>query len=1011
MMIVRPKPLVLALYAIVGIAGTISLARTIPAQPKGEPVPSWIWLKGEPREGQTVRFRKTFEVPTGVVSAQLVAACDNDVTVFLDGQPVAQGNDWAAPIAKDLSGVLVGTGRNRGKGGPHILAAVCKNEGGPAGLIMRLTIKTKTGATAILVSDDTWKAVEGAETSGWAKLGFVDASWANASVVAPLGGGPWTAVTAAVLDSTATHGGPQAPSPDGFKVAKGFKVERLYTVPKDEQGSWVNMTTDPKGRLIVSDQYGKLYRVTPPEIGGDPATIKVEPIEVALGEAQGLLWAFDSLYVVVNRGAKYESGLYRVKDTNGDDTLDTVEKLRTLQGGGEHGPHAVILSPDGKSLHVIAGNDTKLTELAGSLVPRIYGEDQILPYMTDGNGFMAGERAPGGCIYRVDPEGKNWELVSMGYRNPFDMAFNRHGDLFTYDSDMEWDVNTPWYRPTRVCQADSGSDLGYRNGSGKWPAYYPDSLPPTINIGPGSPTGVTFGYGAKFPAKYQDALFICDWSYGKLYAVHMTPDASSYKAELEEFISGTPLPLTDVVINPKDKAMYFAIGGRKTLSGLYRVTYAGPDSTAPSKEDASGAEARALRHSLEAFHGHKDAKAVDAAWPYLGHADRFIRYAARVAIEFQDAKEWQDRALAESDPQASLTVLMAVARAGTKELQAPLIHSLGRLDWGALSVPQKLEALRVLELAVIRMGTPDEKLRAGIITHLDSLFPAKGRELNAELCKLLIALEAPSAATKTMALLVSAPTQEEQMEYVTALRKLRTGWTPELRKTYFSWFPRATKLRGGASLGGFIRKMKEDAVATLSAEEKTALRPILEAPPESKATIVAAAPRPFVKTWKLEDLNPALDKGLSGRDFDRGRTLFAAANCFACHRFDNEGGSVGPDLTGVSGRFSSRDLLESIVVPSKSVSDQYQAVTIATTDGRVVTGRIVNLNGDSMSINTDMLDPSAMTNINRNQVEATKPSAISMMPEGLLNTLKEDEILDLMAYLLSRGDRNSQMFK
>ena len=67
--------------------------------------------------------------------------------------------------------------------------------------------------------------------------------------------------------------------------------------------------------------------------------------------------------------------------------------------------------------------------------------------------------APGGCIYQVDPDGKDWELVSIGFRNPFDLAFNRDGDLFTYDSDMEWDINTPWYRPTRVCHAASGSRL------------------------------------------------------------------------------------------------------------------------------------------------------------------------------------------------------------------------------------------------------------------------------------------------------------------------------------------------------------------------------------------------------------------------------------------------------------------------------------------------------------------------------------------------------------------------
>ena len=135
-----------------------------------------------------------------------------------------------------------------------------------------------------------------------------------------------------------------------IKIKKDFKVELLYSVPPKTQGSWVSMCVDPKGRLIVSDQDGKLYRVTPPPLG-QSAGIKVEPINVAIGEAQGLLWAFDSLYVVVNQARKYSNGLYRVRSSHGDDNLDKLEKLADFApGGGEHGPHAVLLGPDGKSL-------------------------------------------------------------------------------------------------------------------------------------------------------------------------------------------------------------------------------------------------------------------------------------------------------------------------------------------------------------------------------------------------------------------------------------------------------------------------------------------------------------------------------------------------------------------------------------------------------------------------------------------------------------------------------------
>ena len=174
---------------------------------------------------------------------------------------------------------------------------------------------------------------------------------------------PHSAPMTMELDSitmAATDAPPADPATDpaGLKVASGFKVELLYSVPAADQGSWVSMTVDDEGRLITCDQYGKLYRVTPPAIGSTEKT-QVEPIEIEIGEAQGLLYAFDSLYVVVNRGKKFASGVYRVRDTDGDDQFDSLETLKLLDGGGEHGPHSIIKSPDGKSLYVVCGNSTK----------------------------------------------------------------------------------------------------------------------------------------------------------------------------------------------------------------------------------------------------------------------------------------------------------------------------------------------------------------------------------------------------------------------------------------------------------------------------------------------------------------------------------------------------------------------------------------------------------------------------------------------------------------------------
>jgi putative heme-binding domain-containing protein len=818
---------------------------------------------------------------------------------------------------------------------------------------------------------------------------------------------------------------PPATPAESLHVMKGFKAELLYSVPKETEGSWVNLCVDPKGRLYVSDQYGGLYRITPPPIGKGEE-IKPEPVPLKVngkifGDAHGLLWAFDSLYVVVNSN-RIPSGLYRCRDTDGDDVLDEAQLLRPLEGGQrEHGPHAVLLSPDGKSLTVVCGNQEPLVKYDRTRVPPHWGEDHLLPRMPDGRGFMAGVLGPGGAIYQVDPEGKSWELLSVGYRNEFDAAFNRDGDLFTYDADMEWDFNTPWYRPTRVCFVASGSEFGWRNGAGKWPPYYVDSWPPVVEIGPGSPTGVCFGYGARFPAKYQEAFFMCDWSYGKLYAVHLKPQGASYTGEFEEFVTGTPLPLTDVVVNPKDGAIYFTIGGRKTKSGLYRVTYVGGESTEPASQVGTLPAAHEERRKLELFHGKQDPKAVEIAWPYLGNDDRFIRNAARVAIEHQDPKAWAEKALSETNPRAAIQAMLALVRVTSDDpqhrktpvdegLKERILGALEKIDWSKLNDAQKLDLLRVYPVLFVRMGPPDESTRSKLIERFDPRYPAKARFLNAELCQLLVYLQAPGVAAKTLMLLAEAPTQEEQIEYAKSLRMLRAGWTPSQRRQYFQWFLKAANYKGGNSFGGFLDNIKRDAVATLSPEERVALKPILEAKPEPKAT-VTGPPRPVYKQYKMEDLAPLLETGLTSRDFDNGRKMFGVASCFACHRFDNEGGAHGPDLSGAASRFSVRDLLESIVEPSKSISDQYAAWNFALDDGRRVTGRIVNLHDNNIMVMPNMLEPNTIINIDARRIESREISKVSPMPTGLLDTLKENEVLDLMAYLLSRGDRGNKMFK
>jgi putative heme-binding domain-containing protein len=801
---------------------------------------------------------------------------------------------------------------------------------------------------------------------------------------------------------------------DQIKLKKDFKVELLYTVPKGDQGSWVSLCLDDKGRLIASDQYGALYRITPPAIGGHPQDTKIEKINLPIGAAQGMAFVKGAIYLQVNGDEFQGRGLYKVSDTNGDDTFDKVDLIRGYtERAGEHGPHYVVPGPDGESIYVIVGNQTPLTGFTKNRVPAVWQEDLLLPRIY-GRGFMKDALAPRGWVAKVSLDGKQWELITTGFRNEYGAAFNHEGDLFTFDADMEWDMSLPWYRPTRVCQVLSGSEFGWRNGSGKWPVRWEDSVPPVKDIGPGSPTGTQFGYGSKFPAKYQEAYFICDWSYGKMYAVHLRPDGAGYAADFEEFMSAQPMPFTDLVINPKDGAMYVSIGGRKTQSALYRVTYTGSESTEPRPMKLEGEAKRLheLRHSLEAFHGRQDPAAVAAAWPNLAHPDRLIRNAARIAIEHQPVAGWKDKALAETNPRAALTALMALIRHGDRADQSAVIAALDKIAIDGLDPLSLTTLLRNYTLAFLRLGEPTLEQKKACIARFAPLFPNRDTGLSQDLCEMLVYLGDESVVAKAVPLVNNAPTQEEQIGYAKSLRLARAGWTPALREDFFKWFNRAATYTGGASFGLFIQDIKRDSLAGLSADETLALKPILQAPPVSKTPTFAPKPLTFVKQWTVKDLESVLNVGLEGgRNFENGRNSFGAIGCFACHRFNFEGGAVGPDLTSVSGKFGPRDLLESIIEPSKEISDQYGSMDFKLKDGGLVVGRIMNLKEDTLMVNINMLDPNAIQSLKRDNIASIQPSKISMMPPGLVNMLKEDDILDLLAYLLSKGDPKHAFFR
>ena len=787
-----------------------------------------------------------------------------------------------------------------------------------------------------------------------------------------------------------------------IRTAPGFQVDLVFSVPQETQGSWVSLCADGRGNLYASDQYGPIFRITPAPPGSPKGKTVVKELALPIGGAHGLSWIDEKLYVMVGQKGMRTPGLYRISDTDEDGELDLVETLYELDGEGEHGPHTVLPGPDGRSIFVMAGDGTRLPDLEANRVPRLWANDSLV----SGSPALIGSESRGtpygGWICRTDLEAKRWELVAMGLRNAYDLAMHPAGELFTFDSDTEFDINLPWYRPTRVLQVVSGADFGWRGGSFKVPESAPDNWPSVISMGLGSPTGMTFGYGTKLPVRYQQALWVADWSYGKLHALHLKARGAGFSAEKEEIVSGTPLPITSLCVNEADGAIYFTTGGRRIQSRLYRLTGT-PEGTAENTSPEAPNSDILKRRELERFHRRSGSHALDALWPHLGSEDVWIRNAARVALEHMSKQEWEARALQEAPSQTALSSLLALARLGGSSKPPDLLDALAHFDWQALARSQRGDWLRIITLAFIRGGDLAAEARTSWADKLNPLFPTGDRELDPVLLELLIFLQAPGAEVKGLARLENAITREEQIAYAVSLRAGR-NWTESSRKQFFEWLASTGTWSGGRTYGPVLEHIRKDALEATPEALRLAMQGILNAGPTEPAPLFTLpADRGLVKNWSVEELVSLVEQDTHERNLERGRKMFAAVGCFTCHRVANEGGVLAPDLTAVSGRFGIRDLIEAVVEPSKAISDQYGTTTVTLLSGESLTGRIVNLTGDQLHLSENLYNPADVKRFDAADVVSVEPSDVSLMPEGMINVLEADEILDLLAWLLSGG--------
>lgn len=369
----------------------------------------------------------------------------------------------------------------------------------------------------------------------------------------------------------------------GLKVPEGFRAT-LYA-DDDLAHDIYSMTVDSLGRVVVSGPgYVRIL------IDADQDGVAESFQQYADGPktgAQGMYFLGRDLLCTG------DAGLIRYRDQNADDRADgKPDVFLQTKTGGEHNTHSIQKGPDGW-WYLLLGNTAGINE----------------KYITRKTSPV--KKPYAGTLMRLSPDLTQGEVIADGFRNAYDFSFSPNGDVFTYDSDGERDISLPWYRPTRVFHVLPGSNAGWRSRSWKRPDLFLDMPPAIAAFHRGSPTGVSSYQHHQFPTAYRGALFVADWTFGRVHAIPLEDYGSTYSSEPSEFITGVGqfgFAPTDLAVG-LDGSLYVSVGGRGTRGSVFRIEYTGPveaqkpdlnAATSPDTEIASTENSQLLTECLSA---------------------------------------------------------------------------------------------------------------------------------------------------------------------------------------------------------------------------------------------------------------------------------------------------------------------------------------------------------------------------------------------------------------------------
>ncbi len=791
---------------------------------------------------------------------------------------------------------------------------------------------------------------------------------------------------------------------------EGFEVQQILK----GEGEFLSICTDPQGRLLISPRRGNLHRVD--VINNGKGTINIDTLDVGVEDCQGLLYAYGNLYMM-GSGPNDTRGVFRLKDLNGMGDFGDPILMKEFSRNGDHSGHTLTLGPDGM-IYFLTGNSNPAPKGDNiSFVNNRWYQDRLAPIES---AYGTNQLPPGGYVMRTDSLGEHWEFFAYGLRNPYDMCFSPEGELFTFDSDNEWDVNMPWYRPIRVNHLVSGGDYAWRQSTAKRFDYYPDVWPSIVDLKRGSPTATCFGTGSIFPAPYQQSLLLGDWSYGKIYALHLTPEGASYSGEYETLISGQPLNITDMIVG-KDGAIYFTTGGNGTDTGLFRIIYNGDNTPKHSMPEDQSQELRTLRKELEGWHFSDDPEGLAIAIKHMGHPDRFIRNAARVILERHDPQLWSSSLENDLEFDAHIQLLLALIRTDEdNEYQDIIDTHLSTFNLTQLKEQELLAIIRLYELSFTRNPHVDKSSIQSAYDQLIQIYPSDYDTVNKEASHVLgyicsKRIDNQYFISTTLELIETTKNTALFIHYLGTLRNIDQGWKNDQIAAYQYWLDYAQEnLSGGSLFSHYLGAYEKEFKQSMGNKRTLALRNQTPAPldpqnqgpvpprPKTYASTFAAS-QGIIQDWQIQDLNTSLELVTSPRlyverDFNRGKQMFKKGLCLSCHYMHDQGGNIGPDLTTAGNSFGVEELLTAIVEPSKDISSRFQSTQFTLKDGQIIHGRVISENDENLVVQIGG-DINQTQEIFKNDISSQETSQISAMPKGLLNTMNKEEVLDLLYYI------------